>query len=644
MEIFRLFGSIFINDDDANKKMDGMDQKGKAASSQLGNVGKAAGAAALSLAAVGAAALAAFGVASVTAADDFNKSMNKLQAQTGASNEEMAAFKETAKELYNANLGESLDDVAKAMAEVKKTTGTTGEGLNGLTKNALILRDTFDYDVKDSVKAADSLMKQFGISGDQAFTLIAQGAQNGADRSGELLDSLNEYAPQFNALGFSADQFTNVLIDGAKNGAFQIDKVGDAVKEFNIRAKDGSKGTTEAFQALGLNADKTGKQFAAGGETAQKAFQTVLTAMKNLDDPMELNRIGVQLFGTQFEDLEAKSVLALGNIGTTANSTGDTLKKINDIKYSSFGEAITGIGRQLETGILIPVGEKVLPILNEFANWLSGNMPLFLKWFKDTFGGASDELSGFGKMWKALKDEYIKYVLDFIVPFIQEKLAAISAYWDENGADIQNTVETLFNLIMDIVKLTMPYVQDIITVAWDIIGTTISSIVDIVSGVIKILDGLFRGDFTKVWEGMQQTVKGIWEGIGGIVKGGVNLIIAQMNNLIRGLNRIKFDFPDWIPAIGGKAFSLDIPAIPMLAKGTDYFAGGMALVGEEGPELLNLPRGAKVTPNDQTMNLLQQQPSYIQTSVYLDGYKIAEAISEPLHDMTRQRGRGEGLV
>ena len=54
------------------------------------------------------------------------------------------------------------------------------------------------------------------------------------------------------------------------NAFLSIDKVGDAVKEFNLRAKDGSNTTIEAFQALGMNADEMTKRFAAGGDTGKE--------------------------------------------------------------------------------------------------------------------------------------------------------------------------------------------------------------------------------------------------------------------------------------------------------------------------------------------------------------------------------------
>ena len=49
---------------------------------------------------------------------------------------------------------------------------------------------------------------------------------------------------------------------------------------------------------------------------------------------------------------------------------------------------------------------------------------------------------------------------------------------------------------------------------------------------------------------------------------------------------------------------INISEIPMLAKGTDYFQGGLAIVGEQGPELVSMPRGSKVTPNSETERML----------------------------------------
>ncbi|MFS0776088.1 phage tail tape measure protein [Neobacillus sp. 3P2-tot-E-2] len=367
-------------------------------------------------------ALAGVGIAGFKMADDLDKSLNGLQASTGATQEEMKGMEESLKNIYNANLGESFDDIAQSMALVKQNTGLTGEELEKTTKNALMLRDTFEMDVAETTNAANSLMKQFGITSDEAFNLIAQGAQNGANKNGDLIDTLNEYAPQFQAMGFSAEEFTNVLIDGAQNGAFSIDKVGDAMKEFNIRSKDMSTTSVDAFQSLGLNAEQMSQSFAAGGDTAQQAFNQVMTGLNSITDPVEKNRIGVELFGTQFEDLEAQGIAALGNIGTNASLSKDALGQINEVKYDSFGEALSGIGRNITTELLVPIGDKVLPKMVEFSDWITDHMPEIKEGIQDAIDTASKAYDGLTDSVKFVKDN-----MNILLPVIVGITGAIGA-------------------------------------------------------------------------------------------------------------------------------------------------------------------------------------------------------------------------
>ena len=83
--------------------------------------------------------------------------------------------------------------------------------IKDLAKNAILLRDTFDFDVNESIRSANMLMEQFGISGDEAYTLIAQGAQKGLDKNGDLLDTVNEYAVHYKQLGYTSEEFFNSL-------------------------------------------------------------------------------------------------------------------------------------------------------------------------------------------------------------------------------------------------------------------------------------------------------------------------------------------------------------------------------------------------------------------------------------------------
>lgn len=320
-------------------------------------------------------AMISIGAAGIHAASEFEKAMSQVQSATGAATDQMLATREAAKNLYTQGLGEDWQDLGSAISTVQQVTGQVGAVLEKTTQQALILRDTFGFEVNESIKSVDTMMRQFGISSSEAMNLLTQGAQQGLDKSGELLDTANEYANQFKSLGFSAEDMFNVFGTASKKGVFQLDKVGDAVKEFNIRAKDGSSTTIQAFKMLGLDADKMMHTFAAGGPAAQKAFTDIMQMIGDIEDPVAKNTIGVSLLGSQFEDLEATVISAMGYTKTQFDKSKDSLAEINTIRFNKPGEAFKMFGRMIEVGILIPIGEKLLPYLNQFGQWLTEHKP-----------------------------------------------------------------------------------------------------------------------------------------------------------------------------------------------------------------------------------------------------------------------------
>lgn len=325
--------------------------------------------------AVGVAAMGAFAGASIHAASNFESAMSQVQGSTGQTAEQMEATREVAKSLYSKNFGENWEDLGSSISTTAQITGQAGDELEKTTKNALLLKESFGFEISESVKTADTMMKTFGVTSEQSMNLLAQGTQNGLDKSGDLLDTANEYSNHFKSLGFTVDGMFDTLAAGSQNGAFSVDKVGDAVKEFNIRSKDGSKTSTQAFEMLGLDADKMFSTFAAGGPTAQKSFTQVMKMISDIEDPVQRNTVGVALMGSQFEDLESDVIGALGNVKSQFDMTKDTMGELNQIKINKPGEALAVFGRQIEEGILLPVGEKLLPYLNQFGQWLADHQP-----------------------------------------------------------------------------------------------------------------------------------------------------------------------------------------------------------------------------------------------------------------------------
>ena len=324
---------------------------------------------------VGALALGAAGVAGATYAvklsNDFDKAFNILITKTGAAEDEFSSLNEAMENVYANNFGESIEDVANSMAIVKTNTKLTGDELQLATERALLLRDTFEFDINESTRSAKMLMEQFGLSSDEAFNLIAQGAQNGLDKNGDLLDTINEYSVHFKDAGYSAEEMFNSLINGTEAGTFSVDKLGDAVKEFGIRMRDGS--ANDAIKELGLNVDDVPKRFAQGGESASSAMGEVTDALFTLEDPLKKNELGVAMFGTMFEDLGAAGVEALMYIGGEADRTATTLNDINNQKYDDIGKAIQGLGRTFQVDVIEPLGEELKPVVEDAISYVQEN-------------------------------------------------------------------------------------------------------------------------------------------------------------------------------------------------------------------------------------------------------------------------------
>lgn len=369
----------------------------KAANKQLATIQKAANKVSTTMTA----GLAAMGTGAIAAtkylADlggEWQTATNQVAASTGAAGKELEGLRDVMEDVYAANYGDSVADVGDAVAMVNRNMANLDQnGLTAATEGALALRDAFEYDVAESTRAAEAIRKNFGFSAEEAFSLIAAGAQNGLDYSGELIDTINEYSSQFAKLGFDADGMFNILQAGADGTAWNLDKVGDAIKEFSIRAIDGSDSTVEAFTSLGYNAENIMATFAAGGEGANKAFFDVINTLMAVDDQVERDALGVALFGTMWEDLGTEAMEAMAGASQAAYDTEGALEKINQVKYNDLDSAIQGIGRQMEVALLPAADavyqslmdsmpeiteamEEVSPVIAEiagdFADWAGG--------------------------------------------------------------------------------------------------------------------------------------------------------------------------------------------------------------------------------------------------------------------------------
>lgn len=508
--------------------------------------------------AVGAAMVGA-GVAAVKLGDDYQQASNTLQTQTGATAEEMETLNQAMTNVYGNNFGESMQDVANSMVQVQTYLQGTGEDIQAATENAIAFRDTFGVEVPESMRSVQALMKQFGLTSEEAFNLLAQGQQENLNYSDELYDSVNEYSVQFNKLGLDAEDMFDIFKAGAENGAFNLDKVGDAVKELSIRVIDGSTTTQQGFQALGMNADEMAKKFGAGGDSARDAFFQVIEGLRNMNDPVQQSIAGVDLFGTQWEDLGPKVITQLDSMQTMFDKTTNTMQEINKVQYNTPIQALEGLGRQIETSVLLPISKNVMPAINDmvsklqesftnssvqagisslsdgissmaegFANFIANVLPNLLTGLGWIMENANNIATGIIAIGTAMEVFKVATLVNDFVGKIQEAQkateglsiaqATLNVIMDANPIGL--IVAAVAGLVAAIVYLwnTNEGFRDAIIGAWTTISTTIGSVCTWISeawntlwsALTPVVEPVIQA-IAVMWTGFVDNIKGLWD-------------------------------------------------------------------------------------------------------------------------------------
>ena len=609
--------------------------------------------------------LTAVGTAAVKFSSDSQDAFQQFAAATGTATEEMGKYKDMINNVYKDNFGESINDVAEAMATVNQNMSYLDDSaLQRCTEYAYTLSDTFGYDVAESTRAADTLIKNYGVSAREAFNLITQGAQSGMDYSGEMIDSINEYSVQFKKLGLDAEDMFSIFANGAQNGAFNLDKVGDAVKEFSIRAIDGSDTTKQGFEALGMDAAKMAERFGAGGDSAKEAFNEVIKGLAEMDDPVAQSAAGVNLFGTMWEDLGPQVITSMSTASDAIDKSKESVEKLVNVKYDTLSGALGGLWRTIQVDVLQPIGNQLIPYVTKGISFIqkftdkwnklepatqktivkfgmvaAATGPVLLGFGKVSTGIGTlvSDTGTIGRVLKKLTGESgfsgLAKVMTgpFGIAAAAVVTAAVLVYqnWDKIGpiiqkigqrfADFWKTVQPQLEPFINLVKEVASYLKETLEPAFKIVWKAagdyvvkffddVSVIIDgalgVFEGIITFLTGVFQGDWEKAWNGIVQAVGSIFGTLESLVKTPINAVINLVNKAIGAINKISVDLPS---AVGGGHIGFDIPTIQTLAKGTDYWQGGIVQISEKGGEIVDLPSGSRVYPHDESVRMARQE-------------------------------------
>ncbi|TKI70118.1 hypothetical protein FC756_08410 [Lysinibacillus mangiferihumi] len=508
--------------------------------------------------AIGAAGVAALGAGVGKSILDMNSALNTLQAQTGATASEMEQYGSAAKEVFSKGYGENIDEVTGALARVKQNMKNIDNGeLSKVTSNAMFLAKTFDGDVNEVTRGTNNMMEAFGISADKAFDLFTAGGQRGLNFSNEMFDNVAEYSSLFGTMGYSAEEYFGILERGAKAGVYNLDYVNDVMKEFQIRVKDGSKGTSDAMGDLSQGTQKVWKDFLDGKGTVSDVASKVVGELKGMDDQVVANQIGVGLFGTKWEDLEAGAMYAmLGSKeamkdfeGATDSASAKVEGSLKNRLISSWRELQVGIAdvvngagaQEFLQGVaqkadeLVPKIQGIVEKAFEFGNTVRENWgPI-----KETLIGVSTAAGVLAVGIGTLK--VITTVTTMVQGFKTAMGLATAGQWAMNTAMLASPLTWVVIGIAAVIAIGVLLYRN-----WDVVKQKASELwqrlldnpmLALVAGPIGALIAagitLYQ-NWDKVRAGWDTT----WNTIKSAAGSGVNFVIDKLNGLIKVINKI----------------------------------------------------------------------------------------------------------
>lgn len=527
-------------------------------------------------------ALTAFGMQ----AKDTNKFVDVLAQTANKSNTSVSMLGESFK--YVAPVAGALkfnaQDVSTAlglMANSGIKASSAGTALRSLftrmakpTKESQTAMDALGISLTDSkgnMKSLDTIMRETRKS--FAGLTESQKAQYAAALAGKtgmsgLLAIVNSADSDFNELStaiYNSDGACKKMYDTANNNlSGQLTILKSTVEgigiSFGERLLPYIKQGTEFIQRL---ADKFNSLTKAQQDTIIKVGLIAAA-------------VGPAIF------LFGRTVMVVGKLVKTVGMVGNafkTAKTVMGLVTAPANAVVLGLAAVVVAGVLI------------YKNWdkikaAAGRLWNFIKNIFQRIGISGDslkkKLAPIGQKFSAI-GEHIQGFWKVVSPLLSKIGEAVHAVFSVAiGAAIGSAIG-YFNSL------------------FDGITTMISGLLTAFDGILTFITGVFTLNWSKAWEGVKNIFGGIFEGLGGMLKMPINGVISMINGAIAGINSISVDIPDWVPGIGGEKFGVNIPQLPMLARGTDNWKGGLAQISEKGGEIVDLPSGARVYPHDETV-------------------------------------------
>ena len=347
---------------------------------------------------------AAIGIATeaVAVADGMDVAMNGFLASTGKGIEETERYQTVLENIYGKGYGDSFKDIADSMAEVSHAIGDVDDSvLQSMTESAYALEEAVGIDFSESIGTAQKLMEDYGLSGEEAMTLITVGAQDGLKSSDEFLERIKQYSEEFEGTKISADDMFKLFEEDA-------DSATEKLKEM----KDNQEGTLGSmFEQLKNNIDLLLEPLGdALIPILQVLIEAVLPVIRDLLVPI------MELFAALLEPIV--------NLVTTAltplidiflilmdGAIKPLIKLIEEFLVPIFTERIGGLASDIER-VLGNIKKHFSLVIDFVKNIFAGDWKAAWQNIKDILKNAVD---GFGNVMKMPINAIIDSINSFII-------------------------------------------------------------------------------------------------------------------------------------------------------------------------------------------------------------------------------------
>lgn len=629
IEIFKLVGSIMVDNDKAKKSIS---DTGKTAEDTGGKFDKLGDLAKKAAGVIGTVftvkAIADFGKTCINAAEALEQTMKKTDVIFGDSAEAVNDWALANERSFGLGSGtiagymNSIADITQGMGMAKEASvdmakGATELGVQLANWNGIDAATAIN-DIQSAMTGSTKGLEKYGIKINDAAkeqAMLSLGLSGTYDKLDNATKAQVIYQAALEASGNAVDYWN----EGNRSMGFYLNE-----------AKEQFGNITETIGAFFLPLAKKGAEMFADFVSNANLFVVKISDVINsFKEGMEQGEDIVDNIWFVFKEVFGIEI---------PDTVLDMISNVVEY-WQSLWDIVVDLWNTL--------GQPIFNIIKEIFLDLMANSDIIFNAISTYFQIMTDSI-------KVVWESILKPVFDFIVDIIQ----TTKQYFDENCSgmstifnDFVVTIKSFWEgALKPVLQAIGDFIKNILLPAFKyvfengilpIVGNVFKGIGDvwnnslkpILNGIIEFVQGVFSGNWSRAWEGVVSIVKGVFSGIVTAVKSPINTVIGIINNFINGLNKLQV--PDWVPAIGGKG--INIPNIPMLYKGTDYFKGGMAIVGEQGPELVEMPRGSRVYTASETKEKLSSGNTYN----FYSNEKLSEReIMRQQRNLERQLGLG----